>query len=638
MALGQNGFYRWVGLDHEFTVDKVDCFRSYFYYPEDEIKGKFDKSIKGYNGIHNSDYFPIDIDSDNLEESYQLFQIFAKKFKGNYFFSGKKGFHILIPSGCFRWTPSNTLHKQFKQFAEANLKGADLSIYDISRVLRVVNTKHSGTGLYKIQITPDMSLDTILELAKTPQPTWFEDCFGYEYDFTAEEQQPLYKQINHGQLQDGNRNNTMVSLVGRLVGSKLDPNTIVTLAMGVDVDDKAEFTESKIRIMVDNLYNRQNSEFILSKKGDILSLLPNYVVAIERLQYKIKYNTFDSNIYLDNDPLSDENRTKLAYELTSRFTDLKNDKIIDQAIMFIAYKNKYDSLVNYIKTLVWDGKKRVDTLLIDLYEADDNQYTRLATRVNLIGAIKRATTIDGYKHDTMLVLVGEQGLKKSSFFEMLSTGLYNTAPINLNDKDAYQELDGSWIIEFAEMNTYKKSDLDRLKDYLVKKADTYRRSYARYVTRNPRRCVFMGTSNRTDFLRDNTGERRFHPIAVKSSHFENVDKNFIDQVWAEAYVLSKTEKSYIDPKENQEFDQYYKEAIEGNKAHDDLEDFIISQLAHMDEVFDLRDLIISLGYTNRDLADKALTNRISSILRNLGLERKRVRDGEKLPYKWIKNN
>jgi len=147
----------------------TDCYRTYFRYPE-EFKSFFDKtkSIRGYSGMAYADFLPIDIDNADLREAQRIAREFLARITTYYpvdmnslsiFFSGSKGFHIFIPSALLGIAPSSNIAQIFKKFAEFLLGGwsikYDSQIYDTTRLFRVNNTRHSKTGLFKIQLSAE---------------------------------------------------------------------------------------------------------------------------------------------------------------------------------------------------------------------------------------------------------------------------------------------------------------------------------------------------------------------------------------------------------------------------------------------------------------------------------------------------
>lgn len=214
------------------------------------------------------------------------------------------------------------------------------------------------------------------------------------------------------------------------------------------------------------------------------------------------------------------------------------DKLI-AALAIVGGKSKINEVRDYLFGLEWDGVHRVDTLLIDYLGADDNVYTRAVARKSLAAAVARAV-IGGIKYDYMPILAGPQGIGKSTLLATLGKGWFSDSLTTFEGKDAAEMLQGTWINEIGELNAMSKYDAAAVKQFLSKRNDIYRAAYGRRTEEHPRRCVFFGTSNDTEFLRDSTGNRRFWPVDVgeneaKLSVFRDLPGQ-VDQIWAEAVM------------------------------------------------------------------------------------------------------
>ncbi|WP_330948960.1 virulence-associated E family protein [Virgibacillus sp. MG-45] len=210
---------------------------------------------------------------------------------------------------------------------------------------------------------------------------------------------------------------------------------------------------------------------------------------------------------------------------------------ITHALNQCAARNSYNPVMQYLNSLQWDGVKRLDTLFIDYLGAADTPYTRAVTRKSFTAAVARAME-PGIKHDTMPVLTGAQGLGKTTLIQKLGKYWFTNSIESFEGKEAAELLQGVWIVEIGEMSAYNKSDVQTIKGFLSRTEDQYRAAYARKTEKHPRRCVFFGTSNRSDYLRDTTGGRRFLPVDVgvqepSKSVFIHLDAE-INQLWAEA--------------------------------------------------------------------------------------------------------
>lgn len=213
--------------------------------------------------------------------------------------------------------------------------------------------------------------------------------------------------------------------------------------------------------------------------------------------------------------------------------------IINDALVLCAAKNKFNPVADYLNSLKWDGVRRLDSLFIDYLGASDTPYTRAVTRKSFTAAVARAMS-PGCKYDTMPVLTGAQGMGKTTLIQKMGKAWFSNSIESFEGKEAAELLQGVWIVEVGEMSAYNKSDVQTIKGFLSRTEDQYRAAYARKTEKHPRKCVFFGTSNRSDYLRDPTGGRRFWPVDVGiqqpvKSVFTHLDDE-VDQLWAEAVM------------------------------------------------------------------------------------------------------
>ena len=196
----------------------------------------------------------------------------------------------------------------------------------------------------------------------------------------------------------------------------------------------------------------------------------------------------------------------------------------------------------YLERLVWDGEKRIEELFITYLGAEDCAYTRAVTKASLVGAVARIYK-PGCKHDHMLVLVGPQGCRKSTTLAKLGKEWFSDSLYTVAGKDAYEQIQGYWIIEMGELAATRKAEAEQIKQFMSKQTDTYRAAYARRTQEHPRQCAFFGSTNDVEFLKDYTGARRFWPVDVDNTGrrmADKIDDAFVDQIWAEAVTLYKS--------------------------------------------------------------------------------------------------
>ena len=215
---------------------------------------------------------------------------------------------------------------------------------------------------------------------------------------------------------------------------------------------------------------------------------------------------------------------------------------IDAALDIHAATHAFNEVQDYLRSLKWDGTPRLDTLFIDYLGAEDDPkgYCRAVCRKAFTGAVARAME-PGCKFDYMLILCGPQGIGKSTLLDRMSHGWFNDSIRTFEGKDAAELLPGVWLVEVAELDAFRSTDVARIKQFLSLRSDRYRAAYGRNMKEQPRSCVFFGTCNQMDFLTDTTGNRRFWPVDVgRKLHSRTVWKDLTDevvgQIWAEAKI------------------------------------------------------------------------------------------------------
>jgi predicted P-loop ATPase len=236
-------------------------------------------------------------------------------------------------------------------------------------------------------------------------------------------------------------------------------------------------------------------------------------------------------------PLTDGDVIKAVEWFQQKYMPGIGKEAIADAMFAIAAERGFDPLEDKLRSLRWDGGARIDKWLETYCGAtiDDSQpaeYVRAVGACWLIAAVARALR-PGCKVDTALVLSGPQGLGKSTVGRILAYDWFSDGLPPIHTKDASDHLRGVWIVEFGEMATATRSDVEELKAYLTRTVERFRPAYGRLEIEYPRRNVFFGTSNRSEFLKDTTGGRRFWPVKVTTIDTDRLLADR-DQLWAEA--------------------------------------------------------------------------------------------------------
>lgn len=250
-------------------------------------------------------------------------------------------------------------------------------------------------------------------------------------------------------------------------------------------------------------------------------------------------------------PLRDSDDSNLRHYLEQNYKITGKEKVRD-AIRVVASRNTFHPVREYLESCQWDGVERVDTLLIDYLGAEDSEYTRAVTHKTLVAAVARALE-PGCKFDYMLTLSGPQGIGKSTLFGRLGGDWFSDSLTSVTGKESYEQLQGVWIMEMGELSAMKKSEVEATKQFLSKQEDRYRKAYGERVEPYPRHNIFVGTTNEKQFLRDDTGGRRFWVVDLinppKRNLFVELDEDTVSKIWAEAKTYYELgEELDLDPK------------------------------------------------------------------------------------------
>jgi predicted P-loop ATPase len=223
---------------------------------------------------------------------------------------------------------------------------------------------------------------------------------------------------------------------------------------------------------------------------------------------------------------------RLAAEWLQKQGILVSVEIAGQAVQTAARDHPFHPVRTYLKGLQWDGVERLDLWLSTYLGSDDTEYSRAVGSRWLISAVARISR-PGAKADCCLILEGPQGIRKSTALRTLAGEYFTDELADLGSKDAAMQTRGVWIIELSELDSLSNSDVARIKAFMSRTTDRFRPPYGMRLMESPRQCVFAGTVNQSTYLRDETGGRRFWPVACGRIDIDALARDR-DQLWAEA--------------------------------------------------------------------------------------------------------
>jgi predicted P-loop ATPase len=306
-----------------------------------------------------------------------------------------------------------------------------------------------------------------------------------------------------------------------------------------------------------------------------------------------------------------------------------NQSDVGKGVQAAARSHPFHPVRDYFDALVWDGKARLDTWLIDYLHADDTAYIRAIGSRFLISAVARIYK-PGCQADYMLVLEGPQGKQKSKAIRALAVrDAWSTDRLShVASKDASQETAGVLLIEIAEMEPLVRAGSSSMKRFITQRFDRYRPPFGKHLINRPRQCVFIGTINpiADGYLKDPTGARRFWPVACHGMiDVEGIELDR-EQLWAEAIVRFKAgaqwylETSQLEALATAEQAARFKTDV----WKEPIEEWLGKRKdTSMTEVLES-----VLGLTPRE-QNRSAQMRVAAILTNLGFSKHRPRKGDK---------
>jgi predicted P-loop ATPase len=291
-----------------------------------------------------------------------------------------------------------------------------------------------------------------------------------------------------------------------------------------------------------------------TEKGALAQTIENVVLILQndpKLAGSIALNEMDHNIVARRDlpwkkvkgasQWTDADDAALLFYLESTYGVSGKDRIFD-AVNVVSQRHAFHPVRDYLDGCTWDWVPRVDTLLIDYLGAEDNEYTRAVTRKTLVAAVARIYR-PGCKFDYMLTIRGQQGIGKSAIIAKLGGPWFSDTFSTLQGKEAYEQVLGVWIIEVGELAGMRKAEAETIKLYISKQSDRFRPAYGRRTQDFPRQCIFIGTTNETQFLRDTTVNRRFWvvdtPNDPQKDQWAELTPEVVRNIWAEAVEIHR---------------------------------------------------------------------------------------------------
>lgn len=381
--------------------------------------------------------------------------------------------------------------------------------------------------------------------------------------------------------------------------------------------------------------------FARDKKGGIEATVTNTVMAVRRADLvgmQIAYDEFRDEITVAQPgaalawrPMTDADAVSVRMGLEATGFKSAPKELTRDACVLVAAENAYDSAQLWLGSLQWDGVPRVERFLIDFMGCEDTPYHR-AVALYMWSALAGRVLQPGVKADMVPIYEGDQGLRKSSSIEALSPApeFFVELDFDKDEDDTVRSLRGALVGEVAELSGLHTRQIEWIKKFVVRKTEKWIPKYKEFATTFARRLLFIGTTNRTDILADETGNRRWLPVHITAANVEGIVVAR-DQLWAEGAVLfrqhgviwQEAERLGADQHDDYTMEDSWEAAI--SQWLNGCDEFGDDATPWSERAFTTHDVMVGALRLSAREQDRLAQKRVSAVLRTFGYEQKTTR-------------
>jgi hypothetical protein len=284
-------------------------------------------------------------------------------------------------------------------------------------------------------------------------------------------------------------------------------------------------------------------EYIRTPDTRLIACPENINIALAKYGVRVRYDRFADQLLIDGladfGPFLEDPAMNRLWMQLPRWCKLSvSERMLETTLKDNARINTFHPVLDYLDALEWDGTPRVRGWLHRYGGAADDKYTQMVGILMLIAAVRRVRQ-PGAKFDEMVVLRSDQGTNKSSALAVMAVRedwFSDDMPLQADPRRVIESVRGKWIVETAELSGLKRGDINAIKAFLSRTHDRARLVWDKVTSQKPRQCIFVGTTNDPEYLKDLTGNRRFWPVTVVGFDLNALERDR-DQLWAEAAAL-----------------------------------------------------------------------------------------------------
>lgn len=389
--------------------------------------------------------------------------------------------------------------------------------------------------------------------------------------------------------------------------------------------------------------------FKRDKQGEILATVDNVTLAVRRADVcgiDIRFDLFRDEIMYSApgrgewQTFTDADYVRLRITLERGGFKPIGRELIRDVVLLVAGENPFDSAMDWLQALSWDGVPRVEQFLERYFGAEASDYTRAVSRY-LWTALAGRVMSPGCKADMAPILVGEQGAGKSSAVAAMAPAPEFFAEISFSEKDEdlARKMRGRLVAEIGELRGLHTREQEAIKAFISRTHENWIPKYREFAVQFPRRLVFIGTTNKDEFLADETGNRRWLPVRVGKVDVAGVTAERA-QLWAEAREMFTRAGVQFRDAETLAGDVHQEHMI-----HDSWEDVVGDWLDTADDLtgekprtrnfLRTKDVLVeALGFNERNITRRE-EMRLGAIFSALGYSRKKLRIDGRVAWVYV---